>query len=606
MAVKRKIPKLQTDLDRQRFVPREIKQLKFFTPKGFARQVKQAVSREASFDKQPVPVELRRLKRLAPKAIVRQVKQELNVKQKLAVGAAAVVAQEAPILFGLLGKSGKKQKQQDDTKGLLFKAKTEVILVRKIQEGSLTSKKEIKQIVTQQTKAFNEEKEQPQVKKPSFVESVIKRPLTTATVLTVGAAIALYGPTIWPFVKGFLGELIPGLIREGLMGLTKPMQDFVDLFVSKKPAEVFQQTQSDIDQVSEELTAATSSLDGIKPLVEKQQKQLEQATKNNNLSMEGDIGGIAETIKKAKQIEADGDLSDSVELKRPDQQKLEPQTDKRDEERRQPERQAPPPPQQKPQQPAPTQQPPATAPTAAQPSTKPTAATTSPAVSAQPSAQASQPEQKPTPAPSNLSSVVTLQSGVSVEGMNQTLEQRVAAMASDFKQKTGKTLVVTSGVRSNEKQKELWDAEVERTGNPTLARQRVAEPMPPLGEGKGSLHLRGLAIDINSRGTAGLNVLAGTREASTGWLEGFGLIRPVKNEDWHIQLSNTPATPDNPYQPGKPLVVPDQNGNGTNVATGERINGMSAETSRLKNQPKEQVRTTIVQTTQTRGLVAQT
>jgi hypothetical protein len=49
MAVKRKIPKLQTDLDRQRFVPREIKQLKFFTPKGFARQVKQAVSREASF-----------------------------------------------------------------------------------------------------------------------------------------------------------------------------------------------------------------------------------------------------------------------------------------------------------------------------------------------------------------------------------------------------------------------------------------------------------------------------------------------------------------------------------------------------------------------------
>lgn len=635
MAVKRKIPKLQTELDLQRFVPREIKQLKFFTPKGFAQQTKQTISREVSFDKQLVPAELRQLKKLAPKAIIKQVKQELDVKQKAAIGIAAVVAQEAPILFALMAKRGKKQ--GDDTTQLLFKAKTQITLVRKIKEGSLTSKKEIKQIVDQQTKAFEseKEKEQKQIKKPGIVESIIKKPLSTAaTVLTVGAAIALYGPMVWPFVKGFLGELIPGLIREGLMGLTKPMRDFVDLFVSKKPADVFQQIQDDIERVSEELSAAAEPINSIKSLVEKQQKEVEQSTKKSEIDTKGNVGSIAETMKKAKEIEADGDLAGSFginegeQLEQPDKQPPKPEEPAKPAEPvPQP---SPPVPEQKPQSAA-TEPPPAPAPAPLPPpapepppAPKPVPVTPvpvpaapvvavepkKPTVAAAPAAPstpapAPQPEQKPAVAPSNLSSVVTMQSGVSIEGMNQTLEQKVAAMASDFKQKTGKSLLVTSGVRSNEKQKELWDAEVARVGDPAKAKKKVAEPMPPLGEGKGSLHLHGLAIDINSRGAGGLNVLAGTRENSTGWLESFGLVRPVKKEDWHIQLANTPATPDNPYQPGKPLVVPDQNGGGTNVATGERINGLSAETSRMKNEPKQQTRTVVVQTTQTRGLVAQ-
>ena len=222
MAVKRKIPKVRTNPNLRRFVPREIKQLEFFTPKGFAQQVQQTVSSEVSLP--TLPGELRQLKGLTPAAIARQVKQQLNVREKIAVGATAVVMQEAPILLGLLAIGRKKKKPQwsrdAETIELLFKAKTDVIIIRKIKEGSLTSKKQIEEITKQQTKAFQADKkkqqEQELVKKPNVVQSMIARPLTTAaTALSVGAMIALYGPMLWPFVKGMLSELIPGLIREG-------------------------------------------------------------------------------------------------------------------------------------------------------------------------------------------------------------------------------------------------------------------------------------------------------------------------------------------------------------------------------------------------------
>ena len=120
--------------------------------------------------------------------------------------------------------------------------------------------------------------------------------------------------------------------------------------------------------------------------------------------------------------------------------------------------------------------------------------------------------------------------------------------------------MVTSGVRSNEKQKELWDAKLAQLGGDKAAtRKLVAEPAAPLGGGKGSAHLTGLALDIKP--TAGpygtgspigfLNELAGTRTASTGWLEKFGLTRPVPKEDWHIQLSGTPPAGDQGGVPGK-------------------------------------------------------
>jgi len=131
---------------------------------------------------------------------------------------------------------------------------------------------------------------------------------------------------------------------------------------------------------------------------------------------------------------------------------------------------------------------------------------------------------------------------VDTSSFNPGFQSRVETMAAAFKQETGKMLLITSGYRSNEKQKELYDADLAKNnGKPS---GKVAQPMAPLGSGAGSVHIRGLGIDINSKGDAGLNVLAGTRDNPTGWLEKFGLIRNVKGEDWHVTVGGAPSTPD--------------------------------------------------------------
>ena len=136
-------------------------------------------------------------------------------------------------------------------------------------------------------------------------------------------------------------------------------------------------------------------------------------------------------------------------------------------------------------------------------------------------------------------------------------------MADAFKKETGKSLLITSGFRSNEKQKELYDKKLAETGgNVAATRKLVAEPMPPLGQGKGSLHLKGLAIDINSKGADGLNALAGPRDKPTGWLEKFGLSRPIPNEDWHVQPATLPAV-------GDSNTAVNDNGKVVNLATGK-------------------------------------
>ena len=213
--------------------------------------------------------------------------------------------------------------------------------------------------------------------------------------------------------------------------------------------------------------------------------------------------------------------------------------------------------------------PPAPTPAAAAPSPAPTPAAPAPATPPPPTAPSPAGEIK---APAGgLSGVATLQSGVDTSGLNPEFEKRLAAMAADFKAKTGKSLLITSGVRSNEKQKELYDKKVaELGGNEAAARKLVAEPMPPLGKGRGSFHLKGFALDINSKGAAGLNALAGPRTAPTGWLESYGLSRPVANEDWHVQPSGSVPTADNPANPGAPTLVADKSGKPIEVNSGKK------------------------------------
>ena len=110
-------------------------------------------------------------------------------------------------------------------------------------------------------------------------------------------------------------------------------------------------------------------------------------------------------------------------------------------------------------------------------------------------------------------------------------------MAADFKVKTGKTLLVTSGFRTNEKQKTLFDEMVAKlNGDKAAAKKKVAEPMPPLGQGKGSFHLKGLAIDINSKGADVVGIVcleiegaASEITAGVQWLKKQGVrVEPVE------------------------------------------------------------------------------
>lgn len=170
--------------------------------------------------------------------------------------------------------------------------------------------------------------------------------------------------------------------------------------------------------------------------------------------------------------------------------------------------------------------------------------------------------------PGSLSSLVSVQSGVDISGLNPEFSKRLSEMAADFKDKTGEKLKITSGFRSNEKQKQLWDAKVAQLGgNESAARKWVAEPAAPLGSGRGSYHSKGLAIDVDK---TSINKLAGSAISPTGWLESFGLSRPVKNEDWHIQPTGLTPTPDNPLNPGASIEVAGKDNTSVNLVTGKR------------------------------------
>ena len=217
-------------------------------------------------------------------------------------------------------------------------------------------------------------------------------------------------------------------------------------------------------------------------------------------------------------------------------------------------------------------------------STGPTAAPKAPKpISAEPptavgKAEAAPEKQAPGGGGGSLASVASVQSGVDLTGIHPEFEKRLVAMASAFKEETGKKLLITSGYRSNEKQAELFRAKVaELGGNEAAAAKLVARPMPPLGTGKGSFHLKGLAIDINSKGPGGLNALAGSRDNPTGWLEKFGLIRNVPREDWHVQPSGTLPTADNPENPGAPTLVAGKDGKPMDLASGKKESLAQAE-----------------------------
>lgn len=181
-----------------------------------------------------------------------------------------------------------------------------------------------------------------------------------------------------------------------------------------------------------------------------------------------------------------------------------------------------------------------------------------------------------------LDQVTTKQNaGVDTSGLQGGMQDRLARMAKAFQEVTGKKLMLTSAFRSDEKQMKLWTAKYNelKAANPNaseaqltkMTRKWVALPMA-LG-GKGSAHNRGTAVDINSKGAAGIEAINGMtfngqKVTTDSFLSMFGLKRPLGHEPWHLQPLEGAPTPDNPDPNAKPLVA-DAKGNMVNLETGK-------------------------------------
>jgi hypothetical protein len=122
--------------------------------------------------------------------------------------------------------------------------------------------------------------------------------------------------------------------------------------------------------------------------------------------------------------------------------------------------------------------------------------------------------------------------GANLDGLDDSTKQRLAAMAAEYFNATGKKIQVNTAYRSTEEQAELF----RKYGSP-----RAARP----GRSK---HEVGLAFDINSSDAAAA--------ISMGLFDKYGFHRPIAAETWHIEpVEARGGSPDNPVNPGQKVLV---------------------------------------------------
>jgi len=164
--------------------------------------------------------------------------------------------------------------------------------------------------------------------------------------------------------------------------------------------------------------------------------------------------------------------------------------------------------------------------------------------------------------------------GKDLSGVNKDLVSKLTAAASEFKAKTGQPVSVTSGMRTAEKQAQLYQAYI--SGKSSI-------PANPPGK---SNHETGNAVDVSSNQARQMDKM--------GILAKYGLSRPLGEKDpVHIQLSGTGTSqasygkgggsPDATPAGGKEQAVP---GADKTIAGGES-GGESAAPDAEKPQPTE-------------------
>ena len=117
-----------------------------------------------------------------------------------------------------------------------------------------------------------------------------------------------------------------------------------------------------------------------------------------------------------------------------------------------------------------------------------------------------------------------------VTDMNPVMRDRLAAFMAAAPDFVKDGLDLLSGARSEERQKELWDAALAKYGSEAEARKWVAPP------GK-SQHNHGNAADLGWNGAG----FSSAPQAVKDWVhqnaERFGLAFPLSNEGWHIETT---------------------------------------------------------------------
>lgn len=103
-------------------------------------------------------------------------------------------------------------------------------------------------------------------------------------------------------------------------------------------------------------------------------------------------------------------------------------------------------------------------------------------------------------------------------GVNADLATAVQRAVDEYKQLTGKTATITSGARSYEEQKKLYDDWV--------AGGKKGYPVAPPGS---SRHEHGGAVDISAADVNAMDQM--------GLLKKYGLVRPVANDPVHVELA---------------------------------------------------------------------
>lgn len=116
-------------------------------------------------------------------------------------------------------------------------------------------------------------------------------------------------------------------------------------------------------------------------------------------------------------------------------------------------------------------------------------------------------------------------------GINPQLASALEKATEEYKQITGKTATITSGVRDREKQERMYNESI-AAGRPG----RTAEGRPIAKPGS-SLHETGNAVDVDTMSANEMDRL--------GLLKKYGLDRPVAGDPVHIQLAK--AGPLNGY-----------------------------------------------------------